>query len=75
MLADELIVTRQTQARHACADAGAGSTSDVARRLAVPAKLQNRVVLLCRSIVEANHVFQLPIPKENSELHNTKVDP
>ncbi len=68
--AEELIVMGQRKTRHACADTGAVEISKVAGSLAVPAKLQNSVVLLCRSVVEANHVLQLPIPQEDSELRN-----
>ena len=57
MRADEFTVMRQTQARHACADAGAGDTSIIAGSSAIPAKLQNSVVLLCRSVVKADHVL------------------
>jgi len=57
ILADEWIVMEQKKEHHACADAGAGDTSQAAGSLAVPAKLQNSVVLLCRSVVEANHVL------------------
>jgi hypothetical protein len=57
MLADEGIVMGQRKTCRACADAGVGKTSKAAGSLAVPAKLQNSVVLLCRSIVEANHVL------------------